>query len=192
MASPDLDANQWYYVYAGNSEANALWGTSLYSDKGTAGAIFLNTTQTSLDTMRWQIYPVNSTTYVLRCKEGGANAFVGTHYVPAEESDGHTRPRMVRGDVADDSVFWQFGAWGDDTFWLANARNGSVWHLNLKASGLLSMSDDIAAPQNGQRWRFGAIARIDDGAYSSVAVCCGDSRGGVVVRRRGLTSVCSC
>ena len=170
MSSPDLDTNQWYYIYVGNSDANALWVTNLYNNQGTSGAIFLNTTQTSLNTMRWQIYPINSTTYVIRSKEGGANAFVGTHYVPAEESEGRTRPRMVRGDIADDSVFWQFSAWGDDTWWLTNARNGSEWHLNLKQNGLLTMSNNISAPQNGQRWSFGSIAKIDDKAYSSVAV----------------------
>lgn len=170
MSSPDLDTNQWYYIYVGNSDANALSGTNLYN-QGTSGAIFLNTTQTSLNTMRWQIYPINSTTYVIRSKEGGANAFIGTHYVAAEETDGHTRPRMVRGDIADDSVFWQFSAWGDDTWWLTNAQNGSDWHLNLKANGLLSMSNNVTAPQNGQRWSFGSIAKIDDKTYSSVAVC---------------------
>lgn len=169
MPSPGLDSNQWYYIYVGNSDANALWGTNLYN-QGTSGAIFLNATQTSLNTMRWQMYPINSTTYVIRSKEGGANAFVGTHYVPAEESEGHTRPRMVRGDIADDSVFWQLSAWGDDTWWLTNAQNGTAWHLNLKDNGLLTMSNNISAPQNGQRWSFGSIASIDDKAYSSVAV----------------------
>ncbi|KAF3044548.1 hypothetical protein E8E11_003478 [Didymella keratinophila] len=170
MSSPDLDTNQWYYIYVGNSDANALWGTNLYNNQGTSGAIFLKTTQTSLNTMRWQIYPINSTTYVIRSKEGGANAFVGTLYAPTEESEGHTRPRMVRGDIADDSVFWQFSAWGDDTWWLTNAQNGSEWHLNLKQNGLLTMSNNIPAPQNGQRWSFGSIAKIDDKAYSSVAL----------------------
>ncbi|KAF3036798.1 hypothetical protein E8E12_004819 [Didymella heteroderae] len=170
MSSPDLDTDQWYYIYVGNSDANALWGTNLYNNQGTSGAIFLNTTQTSLNTMRWQIYPINSTAYVIRSKEGGANAFVGTHYVPAEESEGHTRPRMVRGDIANDSVFWQFSAWGDDTWWLTNVQNGSDWHLNLKQNGLLTMSNNISAPQNGQRWSFGSIAKIDDKAYSSVAL----------------------
>lgn len=176
MSSPDLDANQWYYICVGNSDANALVGTNLFSNEGTSGAIFLNTTQTSLNTMRWQIYPINSTTYVIRCKEGGANAFVGTYFVADEEDEGHTRARMVRGDIADNTVFWQFSNWGDDTWWLTNAQNGSDWHLNLKDNGLLTMSNNISAPQNGQRWSFGSIAKIDDKAYSSVAVRAGMQR----------------
>jgi hypothetical protein len=170
MADLNLDANQWYYIYVGMSDKDALWGTNLYN-QGKEGAIFLNYTQTSASTMRWQIYPINSTTYVLRSKEGGANAFVGTHYVAAEETEGHTRPYMVNGMIADDSVFWQFGSWGDDSWWLTNAQNGTNYHLNLKANGLLTMDPNItAAASQQQNWKFGSIAKIDDTAYSSVNV----------------------
>lgn len=170
MTDPNLNANQWYYIYVGGSKNNALLGTNLYNN-GKEGAVFLNYTQTGLNTMRWQIYPINDTNYVIRSKEGGATAFLGTHYVAAEDTDGHTRPYMVNGTIADDSVLWQFGSWGDDSWWLTNTQNTTSYHLNLKGNGILTMDSNIsAAASNRQNWKFGSIAKIDDKAYSSVAV----------------------
>ncbi|KAF9699594.1 hypothetical protein EKO04_002431 [Ascochyta lentis] len=170
MTGPSLDTNQWYFLYVGNSKDNALWGTSLYS-KGKEGAVFLNYTQTGVNNMRWQIYPFNDTSYIIRSKAGGANALLGTHYVPAEQTEGHTRPYMVKDSIADDSVFWQFGSWGDDSWWLTNARNGTTYHLNLKPNGLLTMDPNIsAAAWGGQSWKFGSIEKIDDQTFSSVTL----------------------
>jgi hypothetical protein len=70
----------------------------------------------------------------------------------AEIAD-NTRPMMMRGDIANNSVYWSFNAWGDSTWFLTNAANDDQ-HLNRQGNGPLSMSSNITAPQNGQRWGF--------------------------------------
>lgn len=173
MATPTVDTNQWYQLYVNGNKKEALLGTSLYTGSGTKGAVFFNTTNTTLPGQRWQILPVtvnDTTAYALRCKDGGENGFMGAGFVANEETDGHTRPQMFRGDVADNGVYWTFGSWGDGTWWLSNGANTTSYHLNKKANGLLALSSNISAPQNGQRWNYTPIARIDDAKFSSVNV----------------------
>jgi hypothetical protein len=76
----------------------------------------------------------------------------------AEIAD-NTRPMMMRGDIANNSVYWSFNAWGDSTWFLTNAANDDQ-HLNRQGNGLLSMSSNITARQNGQRWGFQGQQRL--------------------------------
>ncbi|KAF2126043.1 hypothetical protein P153DRAFT_323007 [Dothidotthia symphoricarpi CBS 119687] len=171
MSAPEVDTNQWYYLYVNNNKDSAMLGSPLYSEDGTRGAVFFNATDTSADNMRWQIFPVSvnsSVVYTFRSKRGGSNAFIGTAFNSAEDTEGNTQPGMVRGDVADTSVYWTFGAWGDGTWWLSNAQNGTGYHMTRKPSTLMAMDPNITAPQNGQRWGLSPIAKINDPAYSSI------------------------
>jgi hypothetical protein len=72
--------------------------------------------------------------------------------------------------LSDASMFWQISPWQDGTFWLANAANGSAWHLTSKPNSLIAMSSNITAPQNGQRFAFKELGNIDDERFSSVLV----------------------
>jgi hypothetical protein len=81
----------------------------------------------------------------------------------------NTRPMMIRGDITNNSVYWSFNAWEDSAWFLTNAASDDQ-HLNRQVNGLLSMSYNITAPQNGQRWGFASIDKIDDEKYSSVNV----------------------
>jgi hypothetical protein len=172
MATPKFDTNQWYQLYTNEDKKSSLIGTSLFNRGGTRGAVFFNTTDTSANVQRWQIFPVTineTTAYTIRSKDSGSNGFMGTGFNPNEEIEDSTRPMMFRGDVADNSVYWSFNTWGDGTWYLTNAANDTQ-HLNRQSNGLLSMSSNITAPQNGQRWGFASIAKIDDEKYSSVNV----------------------
>jgi hypothetical protein len=62
--------------------------------------------------------------------------------------------------LADNSMFWTITPWGDGTFFLANAANGTDWHLQVKSNSLLSMSSNITAPQSGQRFSFSEQGNI--------------------------------
>ncbi|KAF2819322.1 hypothetical protein CC86DRAFT_144642 [Ophiobolus disseminans] len=171
MSPPSFDKNQWYHLYVNEDKKQALMGTSLFNKGGTHGAVFFNTTNTATNVQRWQVYPVtvnDITVYIFRCKDGGPNGFMGTAYVETEATDGETRPQMLRGDIANENVYWSFGSWGDGTWFLTNAANTTDYHLNKKGNGLLAMSSNTTAPQNGQRWGFETIDKIDDEQYSSV------------------------
>lgn len=172
MSAPTIDKNQWYHLYVNNDKKQALLGTSLFKD-GLKGSVFFNTTNIASSVQRWQIFPVtvnDTTMYTFRSKDSGPNGFMGTSYSEDEETEGKTRASMMRGDIASDRAFWSFGSWGDSTWFLTNVANTTEYHLNKKGSGIMAMSPDIRAPQNGQRWSFDPIDRIDDEKYSSVSV----------------------
>jgi hypothetical protein len=173
MTTPKIDTNQWYQLYVNEDKSQSLLGTSLYNKGGTKGAVFFNFTNTASPLQRWQIFPViiNSTTaYTIRSKDSGPNGFMGTGYSEDEEVDGKTRPSMYRGDIAGNNVYWSFDSWGDGTSFLTSVANGTTYHLNRKGNGIMNMSPNISAPQNGQRWGFVPIDKIDDEKYSSVNV----------------------
>jgi hypothetical protein len=175
MTTPVSDINQWYQIYYGDEQdgGQSLVGTSLYTGSGAKGAVFLSPSNTSQPVQRWQIFPVtvnSSALYTLRSKDAGPNAFLGTQYTPDEETEGKTRPAMFRGDVAGDNVYWAFGSWGDGTWYLTSASMGPKYRMNKKNNGIMAMSPNITAPQNGERYSFATIAKIDDIKYSSVNV----------------------
>ena len=166
MAAPDLDTNQWYTMYINNNNDSSLRGSKPQIRGGTTGATCFIKTNPNGAAQRWQIFPINSTTFVLRTQEGGANAFIGTR---AADDNGIISSLMLRGDVADESVYWGLGSWGDGTWFLWNGGNGTGYHLSRNGAGA-AMDNNITAPQNRQRWKFNGVARIDDEAYSSVNV----------------------
>lgn len=168
MATPNINNNQWYSLQVNRNNNASLLSTNNFSRDHSAGASFFTKTNHSDPRQRWQIYGINSTTFVLRTQEGGATLFLGSQ---GADKNGIISPLMLRGDVADASVFWQLGAWGDDTFYLWNGGNGTGYHLARTDTGIgICMNNSIAAPQNKQRWIFDGVAAIDDQAYSTVAV----------------------
>jgi LPXTG-motif cell wall-anchored protein len=181
MAAPDIDPNQWYNIHVNNDTDSSLQGTVLYGPpnatgtlKGSRGAVFMKTTDGTSNLQKWQIYPLtvnNTIVYALRSKEASSKAFMATSLSNTEAEEGHTQPSMVRGDVADDSVYWTFGKWGSDESWfLTNAVNGTKYHLNKNSSNtLMNMSPNMTAPDY-QKWSVESIGRINDKAFSTVSV----------------------
>jgi hypothetical protein len=188
MSTPKLDTNQWYQIcWSENPTKQCFVGTWLYNGtaagKNTRGATFLSPTNSSVPDQLWAILPVsvNSTTvYTLRTKDSGPQGFLASEFVAEETTEGSTRPSMFRGDIATNNVFWTFGGWGDGTFFLTNTANGTDWHMNKKDNGIMAMSPNITAPQNGQRYDFKAVGKIDDARYSSVDVSQAEKKGEVV------------
>jgi len=86
----------------------------------------------------------------------------------------HTRktvPLMTNASISDNSRFWQIEPWGDGSFFLSNAANGTEWHLEKKPNSLMAMSSNITAPQDGQRFSFKQLGQIQNGEFTTVAVC---------------------
>lgn len=131
----------------------------------TGAAVVFNPTNTTKPTQRWQVFQLNSTTWTLRCNESGPNAWLGATGTADDSS-----PYLARGDVAGDDAFWTIAPWGDETWYLYNAANGSDSHLQKNGNGLMAMSPNITAPQGGQRWSFDKIEAINDEQYSTINV----------------------
>lgn len=168
----NFNSSFWYQLYVNENKDYSLWGTKLY-DQNRTGAVYFNTTQTKKATNRWQVYPVNSTTYVLRTQEGGPDAFLGTAFISDEDTPGQTRPIMINGTFSDNSVYWNISPWGDGTFFMTNGANGTAWHLKKKANALLCMDSNTTEIQPGQRWSFTAEQNDeikDQPRFSTVSV----------------------
>ena len=88
-----------------------------------------------------------------------------------EETLGNTRLLTMNYTISTNSMFWQITPWGDGTFDMTNAENGTAWHMNRKPDGLVNMNSNMTAPQLGQKWSFTQLEKIDNSLYSSVLVC---------------------
>jgi hypothetical protein len=163
----NFDPNSWYRMYLQWNTAQSIAGTALYNQG--SGAVFIQDTNiTSIE--QWQIFPFNQTYYVLRTKGSGPTGYLHASFSVDETTPGLTVPDMKDASIQDDSMFWQIDPWGDGTFFMTNANNGSDWHLNVKDNGRMSLSSNITQPQEGQQFSFERLDVIDDVRYSSVIV----------------------
>ncbi|KAL6707238.1 hypothetical protein ACN47E_004226 [Coniothyrium glycines] len=169
MSGPNLDPNQWYHLYVTSGPGQGLIGNNPPNNDATSG-VWFNPTNITKPNFRWQVFQLNETTWTLRCNESGPNRYLAAGYFAAEDTDGHTRPYLARGDIADASAYWTLSPWGDGTFYMWNAANTSDYRMMKKGSGTMAMSGNITAPQAGQRWQFDKIAEINDAQYSTVSL----------------------
>ena len=165
-------SDHWHQIYIGDSPdgGQSASGTSLYNNSLT-GAIFFTETNTTKPQQLWQLYPFNSTYYVLRSKDSGPTGYLTVNFQALEVTPGKTVPLMTNASISDDSMFWQIEPWGDGTFFLANAANGTKWHLEKKPNSLMAMSSNTTAPQNGQRFSFKQLGQIQNDKFTTVVVC---------------------
>jgi len=165
----NFDPNRWYQLLVkSTSDAQSMDGTSLFNNGG--GAVFFQITNTSDAEQQWQLYPYNSSFYVLRTKASGPDSAMNVFASDTESTPGGTVPAMHNFALSDDSKFWQISPWGDGTFFLTNAANGTAWHLLVKSNSLMAMSSNITLPQDGQSFSFNALGIIDDDNFSSLNV----------------------
>jgi len=166
----NFDANRWYQVLvkpAGNSQS--LDGSVLFTQG--QGTVFFKDTNTTDSQEQWQIFPYNSSYYVLITKASCAQGYLNTAIFVNETTLGGTVPDMRNTTQSDDSMFWQIHPWGDGTFYFTNAANRTAWHLEVNSNSQMAMSSNITAPQDGQSFTFNQLDAINDSSYSSVIVC---------------------
>jgi hypothetical protein len=77
---------------------------------------------------------------------------------------------MFNVTLVDNSMFWAISPWGDGTFYLTNAANGTAWHLQDKSNSLMSMNSNITAPQIGQSFSFTEKGDINSTDFSTVSI----------------------
>ncbi|PVH75326.1 hypothetical protein DL98DRAFT_658233 [Cadophora sp. DSE1049] len=162
-------SDHWHQIYIGDSPdgGQSASGTSLYNNSLT-GAIFFTETNTTKAQQLWQLYPFNSTYYVLRSRDSGPLGYLTVKFQTGEDTPGKTVPLMTNASISDNSMFWQIEPWGDGTFFLTNAANGTAWHLEKKPNSLMAMSSNITAPQNGQRFSFKQLGQIQNEKFTTV------------------------
>jgi hypothetical protein len=165
----NFDSNRWYQLLVKSaSNVQSMDGSVLY-DNG-EGAVFFQLTNTSDPEQQWQLYPYNSSFYVLRTQASGPDSAMTVFASDTETTPGGTVPSMCNSTLSDGSTYWQISPWGDGTFFLTNAANGTAWHLLVKSNSLMAMSSNITLPQDGQSFSFNALGTIDDDRFSSINV----------------------
>lgn len=153
----------------------SLRGTSLFKD-GLTGAVFDEITNSTSPGQRWQFYPYNASVYLLRCEEGGPDAFLaaargsGSSSDPASSTTGDTVPIMSNLSISDSSIFWQIAPWGDGTYYFSNLANGSDWRLNTLSTALMAMDSNITTEQSGEHYQFSSMGTIGNSRYSTMDV----------------------
>jgi hypothetical protein len=125
-----FDPNQWYHIYVNQDDKFALKGTSLYK-QSMYGATYFEKADLDKPWQRWQMYNVENTTdYVMRTKDSGPDGFFSTQFSSASDLEGQIYGTLIRGNISDGSVYWQWTSWTDGTFYLTNKRNDTGWHLS--------------------------------------------------------------
>ncbi|KAK0103075.1 hypothetical protein ONS95_000747 [Cadophora gregata] len=130
----NFDRNSWHkIIVAGSLDADFCFVGGLLGDQNeTAGSVFSWNSVPLRDDQQWQIFPYNNTFYVLRTRGSTALGYLGVFFKDMEQTPGKTAPRTRTASLSDDSMFWTIGPWGDGTFWLSNAANGSDWRMTVK------------------------------------------------------------
>lgn len=168
----NFDTNQWYHIYYNQNKDTALMGSVLFNRTAQSGTTFFQTYDSSSPAHHWQFYLLSTDPdfYALRTKDSGHEGFLATKYSANEETAGQTVPRMIRGNVSDDSVYWRVSPKGDGTFFLSNKANKTDWHLTRKQNSLGAMTSNITGDKPYQRFSFETISAINDQQYSTVEV----------------------
>ncbi|RDW71556.1 hypothetical protein BP6252_08119 [Coleophoma cylindrospora] len=165
----NFHTNKWYQILVAlPAKADQSMVGSVLNSRGGTGQVFFNSTNITAPEQQWQIFPYNSSYYVLRSKASDSFGYLNTAAAALETTLGNTVPRMLNSTYSDDSCLWKISPWGDGTFYFTNAANGSAWHLLVKPGSAMAMSSNITAPQTGQSFTFNATGTIDDSSYSSV------------------------
>ncbi|KAJ4356495.1 uncharacterized protein N0V89_004529 [Didymosphaeria variabile] len=169
----NFDPNQWYHIYYNQNKNTSLTGSQLYNQTTQSGTAYFRTYEEKNPAHQWQFFPLNNNGfYALRSKASGAEGFLGTKYSELEETPGKTVPYVVRGNISDDSAFWNVGTWKDGTFFLSNKANKTAYHLTRKKDSLGAMTSNISAddPLPGQHFSFQPLSAINDNAFSTVSL----------------------
>ncbi|KAF2449012.1 hypothetical protein P171DRAFT_222790 [Karstenula rhodostoma CBS 690.94] len=169
----NFDRNQWYHIYYNKNNETAFMGGELHNRTAQAGTTFFQTFDPKEPAHHWQFYRVeDSKFYLLRTMASGAEGFLGTRYSETEDTPGKTVPYMIRGNVSDDSIYWNVGTFPDGTFFLSNKANKTTYHLTRKANALGAMTSktDASLDLPGQHFSFDTMSAIDDENFSTVSL----------------------
>ncbi|QDS75569.1 hypothetical protein FKW77_005935 [Venturia effusa] len=159
-SSVDIDGNVWYQVIESRVDFN--------SSMAIANGIQFIAASSSAK-MYWQFYKMDNGNYALRNQATSIRQQLGTCYVAKEVSSSKTQPCMVESDGGDESQEWVITNWGDDTYKLTNAKNGTGYNLDWHPGnpGFMNPTTASTPYQPAQHWKWSSLATINDGAFST-------------------------
>ncbi|KAH6719364.1 hypothetical protein BKA61DRAFT_669692 [Leptodontidium sp. MPI-SDFR-AT-0119] len=112
-----FDPNRWCQISVAGSflAGNNLVGGELLSPEGTGGSVFMYVGKASFTDQQWQIFPYNSTNYVLRTHRSCPFGYLAVTYLATEPMPGYTAAATKNASITNNSMLWSIGPWGDDT-----------------------------------------------------------------------------
>lgn len=181
----NFDSKQWYQITLkqyGVDDPLLSLATQNRTNNGT-GSVFFQLTNSTAQNQKWQIWSAVNDTYVLRSGNSGPHGYLvptvsnadansnGTSSVN-ELNNGNTVPFARNyANITDDGFYWTIGPWGDGSYHLTNAVNGSAWHLDKETgNGAMFMSSNITGNQPGQRFIFNSVGKISNKAFETLHV----------------------
>jgi hypothetical protein len=100
----NFDTNSWYQIISGSSTVQSLDGSVLYSKRENGTVFFQNMNLTHTEQI-WQLFPFNSTYYVMRMKGSGQFGYMGVAVSNNSLTPGNTVAVMANVTVSDASMF---------------------------------------------------------------------------------------
>lgn len=166
---PLFDQNRWYQINNGVFRGQSLVGTPVFNPDHT-GTTFMRITNTSDPEQKWQIFPADNDTYVLRTQGSGQHVYLRANEWPEEDTLGQTAAGTIDVDYADEAVFWRILPYDNGGFYLENVANGTAWHLYVKTTSFLAMTSNIAGKQVNQVFNFTQQGEINNTRFSTLKV----------------------
>ncbi|KAK8184544.1 hypothetical protein BC567DRAFT_206598 [Phyllosticta citribraziliensis] len=169
-ATSEFNSNRWYQILLSN-ETLAFTGTPRW-DGYSYGSMMTNVQNRTEFEQQWQVYPFNSTFFVLRTRASGPDNYLRVMLSVDGEGLPIPKPRMVNPMLPDVSWLWAMGKWADGSFYLWNAENGTNWHLNTTVlpSGHTEMVSLNPQPKQGQAFTFKELGEINNQTFSTINI----------------------
>jgi hypothetical protein len=163
----DFRTNSWYRLITAASIDSQLSmaGTSTFINDR-EGLVTFVTSNNDDHTQQWQIYPVDSSIFMLRTRASGPSAYLAIRNQNGTQAQ--PSPRIYGHNETDNSMLWGIAPWGDGTFYFRNMVNGKPWNLEFRSPDGAKMHTNITGPQPGLSFSFIKLEDINDSAFSTI------------------------
>jgi hypothetical protein len=161
-----FDADRWYQINMPIFDKKSMIGR-LPQDPSTTADVFFKLTSISSNGRRWQIFPTDNGTYVLRTHLSSPNAYLAIQH--DADTKGGT---AIMQDVASasDGIFWNISRFPNGGYKLVNVASGTNWQLHAGSAESVALTNNITGEQDNQQFDFTSLESISNASFSSIKV----------------------
>lgn len=167
MSVFNISKNSWYRLMTSSSKQLelSLVGTFPYMS-GEKGLVTYGLSNNDIPSQQWQLFSVDSATFMLRTKASGPHGYLGIERLNGSQTT--LVPRIYNRTSTDRSFLWRITPAGDGTFHFSNVASGNESRLDFSSYEGARMNTNITKPQRGQAFSFIKVHNIDNTRFSSV------------------------
>jgi hypothetical protein len=160
-----FDADQWYQINMPIFDKRSMVGRLPHAPNTTAD-VFFKLTSNASDGRRWQIFPTDNETYVLRSQLSSPDAYLATQ--DSRNTGGIAVMRNVAN--ASDEIFWKITRFPNGGYKLVNVAKGPNWQLHAQDDHNVTLTSNITVEQNNRQFDFTAVGNIKNQSFSRIKV----------------------